>query len=53
MAKKQTKKKTVEKMQTFKMLKQFETDRQIYRIGDIFTHNNKEVINFLKTNKFI
>lgn len=41
------------KMQYFKVLKEFETIDGVYRVGDTFKHNDKRVINFLKTNNII
>ena len=41
------------KKQSFKILKQFQTSEKIYEVGDTFLHNDKRVINFLKTNKII
>ena len=42
-----------EKKQSFKMLKEFTTSEGTYKIGDTFLHNDKRVINFLRTNKII
>jgi hypothetical protein len=42
-----------EKKQSFKILKQFQTSEGTYKIGDTFLHNDKRVINFLRTNKII
>lgn len=42
-----------EKKQSFKVLKEFNTSTGIYKVGDTFKHNDKRVINFLKTNKII
>lgn len=41
------------KKQSFKILKEFTTSEGTYKIGDTFLHNDKRVINFLKTNKII
>lgn len=41
------------KKQSFKILKEFPTSEGTYKIGDTFLHNDKRVINFLKTNKII
>ena len=41
------------KKQSFKVLKRFETSEKIYEVGDTFYHNDKRVINFLRTNKII
>ncbi len=41
------------KKQSFKILKEFQTSAKIYEVGDTFLHNDKRVINFLKTNKII
>lgn len=41
------------KKQSFKILKEFSTSERTYKIGDTFRHNDKRVINFLKTNKII
>ena len=41
------------KKQSFKILKQFQTSAKIYEVGDTFLHNDKRVINFLRTNKII
>ena len=41
------------KKQSFKVLKRFETSDKIYEVGDTFLHNDKRVINFLRTNKII
>ena len=42
-----------EKKQSFKILKEFTTSELTYKIGDTFRHNDKRVINFLRTNKII
>jgi len=42
-----------EKKQSFKILKEFTTSEGTYKIGDTFLHNDKRVINFLRTNKII
>jgi len=42
-----------EKKQSFKILKEFSTSEKTYKVGDPFLHNDKRVINFLKTNKII
>lgn len=42
-----------EKKQSFKILKEFQTTEKVYKIGDTFLHNDKRVINFLRTNKII
>ena len=42
-----------EKKQSFKILKQFQTSGKIYEVGETFLHNDKRVINFLRTNKII
>ena len=42
-----------EKKQSFKILKEFTTSEVTYKIGDTFLHNDKRVINFLRTNKII
>ncbi len=39
------------KKQSFKVLKQFQTSEKTYEVGDAFLHNDKRVINFLRTNK--
>jgi len=41
------------KKQSFKILKEFNTSTESYKAGDTFKHNDKRVINFLKTNKII
>ncbi len=41
------------KKQSFKVLKQFQTSVKTYEVGDAFLHNDKRVINFLRTNKII
>lgn len=41
------------KKQSFKILKEFTTSEKLYKVGDTFYHNDKRVINFLKTNKII
>ena len=41
------------KKQSFKILKEFQTSEAIYKVGDTFKHNDKRVINFLRTNKII
>lgn len=41
------------KKQSFKILKQFQTSVKTYEVGDTFLHNDKRVINFLRTNKII
>ena len=41
------------KKQSFKILKEFQTSAKIYEVGDTFLHNDKRVINFLRTNKII
>ncbi len=41
------------KRQSFKILKEFQTAEKVYKVGDTFYHNDKRVINFLKTNKII
>lgn len=41
------------KKQSFKVLKDFPTSDKDYKVGDTFQHNDKRVINFLKTNKII
>ena len=41
------------KKQSFKILKEFQTAEKVYRVGDTFLHNDKRVINFLRTNKII
>ena len=41
------------KKQSFKVLKRFETSEKIYEVGDTFSHNDKRVLNFLRTNKII
>lgn len=41
------------KKQSFKILKEFTTSEGTYKIGDTFLHNDKRVINFLRTNKII
>ena len=42
-----------EKKQSFKILKEFTTSERTYKVGDTFLHNDKGVINFLRTNKII
>ena len=42
-----------EKKQSFKILKQFQTSDRVYQVGEPFLHNDKRVINFLRTNKII
>ena len=42
-----------EKKQSFKILKQFQTSERVYQVGETFLHNDKRVINFLRTNKII
>lgn len=41
------------KKQSFKILKEFATAQKVYKVGDTFLHNDKRVINFLRTNKII
>jgi hypothetical protein len=41
------------KKQSFKILKEFTTSERTYKVGDTFRHNDKRVINFLRTNKII
>lgn len=41
------------KKQSFKILKEFSTSDKLYKVGETFYHNDKRVINFLKTNKII
>ena len=41
------------KKQSFKILKEFQTAEKVYKVGDTFYHNDKRVINFLRTNKII
>lgn len=41
------------KKQSFKILKEFTTSEKLYKAGDTFYHNDKRVINFLRTNKII
>lgn len=41
------------KKQSFKILKEFQTAEKVYKVGDTFLHNDKRVINFLRTNKII
>jgi hypothetical protein len=41
------------KKQSFKILKEFQTAEKVYNVGDTFYHNDKIVINFLRTNKII
>ena len=41
------------KKQSFKILKEFQTADKVYKVGDTFLHNDKRVINFLRTNKII
>lgn len=41
------------KKQSFKILKEFSTSEVTYKVGDTFRHNDKRVINFLRTNKII
>lgn len=41
------------KKQSFKILKEFPTSDKLYKVGDTFLHNDKRVINFLRTNKII
>lgn len=41
------------KKQSFKILKEFATNDKVYKVGDTFLHNDKRVINFLRTNKII
>lgn len=41
------------KKQSFKILKEFQTVEKVYKVGDTFLHNDKRVINFLRTNKII
>ncbi|QHB38748.1 hypothetical protein HWC97_gp59 [Flavobacterium phage vB_FspS_snusmum6-1] len=41
------------KKQSFKILKEFATNDKVYKVGDTFSHNDKRVINFLRTNKII
>lgn len=41
------------KKQSFKILKEFTTAEKVYKVGDAFLHNDKRVINFLRTNKII
>lgn len=35
------------------LLKEFRTDKKVYKRGDKFSHKDEEVIKYLKTNKFI
>lgn len=39
--------------QSFKVLKRFPTDEKIYEVGEVFRHNDKRVINFLKSKNII
>lgn len=39
--------------QSFKVLKRFPTDDRVYEVGEIFRHNDKRVINFLKSKNII
>ena len=48
-----TQPKPEEKKQSFKILKEFQTSQGTYKVGDTFLHNDKRVINFLRTNKII
>jgi len=41
------------KMQKFVLKKPFETTEKKYKVGDIFEHNDKKVINFLKSKNII
>lgn len=41
------------KKQSFKILKEFSTSEGTYKVGETFLHNDKRVINFLRTNKII
>ena len=41
------------KKQSFKIFKEFTTSEKLYKVGDTFYHNDKRVINFLRTNKII
>ena len=41
------------KKQSFKILKEFQTAEKVYKVGDTFLHDDKRVINFLRTNKII
>lgn len=41
------------KKQSFKILKEFTTSDRVYQVGETFLHNDKRVINFLRTNKII
>lgn len=38
---------------SFIIKKQFETSEKTYKIGDKFTHNNENVINYLKLKNII
>ena len=40
-------------LRAFKILKEFQTAEKVYKVGDTFLHNDKRVINFLRTNKII
>lgn len=40
-------------LQSFTLLKNFETEYKKYKVGDLFSHSNEKVINYLKTNKYI
>lgn len=55
MAKEETKEVVipVKKEQSFILLKNFETENKQYKKGDEFSHSSKEVIEYLKTNKYI
>lgn len=46
-------KEPIKNLQKFRLLKQLPTSKKIYKKGDSFEHDNKEVIDFLTTNKTI
>lgn len=41
------------KVETFTLLKDFTTDIKQYKKGEQYSHSNKKVIEYLKTNKYI
>lgn len=41
------------KVETFTLLKDFTTDEKQHKKGEQYSHSNKKVIEYLKTNKYI
>jgi len=42
-----------EELKSFKVLKEFPTQDKTYKVGETFKHNDKRVINFLKSKNII